>query len=66
VNRGERVGSGGGVVAEGEDTKVVVIPFARALSMITRGEITDAKTMIALQYLALHRAGSQDEGLPNP
>lgn len=48
-------GKGGGVVAEGEDTQVVVLPFREALDMVARGEICDAKTIIALQYLALHK-----------
>ena len=34
--------------------------------MIGRGAISDAKTIIALEYLALHRAGDQDLGLANP
>jgi hypothetical protein len=47
-------------VAEGEDTRVVVLPFHEAMDMIARGEIRDAKTIIALQHLALVRAGSAD------
>jgi ADP-ribose diphosphatase len=55
-----RVGRGGGVVAEGEDTQVVVVPFREVLAMVARGDICDAKTIIALQYLALRLGG---EGL---
>jgi ADP-ribose pyrophosphatase len=46
------VGTGGGVVSEGEDTQVVVLPFEEALGSLDRGEIQDAKTVLALQYLA--------------
>jgi len=57
VDQRGRVGQGGGVVAEGEDIQVVVVPFQEALEMIARGEIRDGKTIIALQYLALRKAG---------
>ena len=58
VDHRRRTGKGGGVVAEGEDTQVVVLPFREAMDMIASGEICDAKTIIALEYLALLRAGS--------
>ena len=57
VGQAERINSGGGVAAEGEDIQVVVVPFSEAMSMISQGKICDAKTIIALQHLALHRAG---------
>jgi GDP-mannose pyrophosphatase NudK len=57
VDSRQRAGEGGGVSAEGEDTQVVVLPFREALDMVTRGEICDAKTIIALQHLALLKAG---------
>ena len=49
----QRIGKGGGVVAEGEDTQVMVLAFREAMDMIASGEISDAKTIIALQHLAL-------------
>jgi nudix-type nucleoside diphosphatase (YffH/AdpP family) len=55
VDRRERAGSGGGVAAEGENTQVVVLPFGKAMNMLARGKIQDAKTIVALQYLALHK-----------
>ncbi len=58
VDHRQRIGKGGGVVAEGEDTQVVVFPFREAMDMIARGEIRDAKTIIALQHLALVKAGN--------
>jgi len=58
VDHDQRTGKAGGVVAEGEDTQVVVLPFREAMDMIARGEIGDAKTVIALQHLALLKAGN--------
>lgn len=46
------IAAGGGVVAEGEDTQVVVLPFTEALKKVDDGEFEDAKTILALQYLA--------------
>ncbi|MCX6028685.1 MAG: NUDIX domain-containing protein [Chloroflexi bacterium] len=57
VDRGQRAAAGGGVIAEGEDTQVVVLPLRQALEMIAHDEICDAKTIIALQHLALRNAG---------
>jgi len=58
VEHDQHISKGGGVVAEGEDTQVVVLPFREAMDMVARGEIRDAKTIIALQHLALVKAGS--------
>jgi len=49
-----RVSAGGGLVAEGEDIEVVELPLAEALAKIDSGEITDGKTIMLLQFLALH------------
>ena len=57
VDHRQRAGKGGGV-AEGEDVQVVVLSFQEAMDMIVRGEIRDAKTIIALQHLALLKAGN--------
>jgi ADP-ribose pyrophosphatase len=46
----------GGLVEEEEDILLRVFTFDEALAMAARGEIVDAKTVIALQYLALRRA----------
>lgn len=43
----------GGLAEEGEDTALVRLPLAEALAMVARGQIRDAKTLIALQHLAL-------------
>ena len=47
------VGPGGGIAEEGEDIEVLHIRFDDALAMIRTGEISDAKTVILLQQLAL-------------
>lgn len=51
---GDRVNAGGGKHDEGEDIEVLDVPFDEAYSMIASGGIVDAKTIILLQYAALH------------
>jgi nudix-type nucleoside diphosphatase (YffH/AdpP family) len=55
-----RVSSGGGDQAEGEDIEIVELTFDQALAMINRGEIFDAKTLILLQHLANEIAGATE------
>jgi ADP-ribose pyrophosphatase len=57
VDHRRRVAEGGGVPAEGEDIQIAVLPFSQAMDLVARGEINDAKTIIALQHLALRKAG---------
>jgi nudix-type nucleoside diphosphatase (YffH/AdpP family) len=47
-------GEGGGIAEEGEDIEVLELPFPKALAMIGTGEIADAKTIMLLQWAALH------------
>jgi nudix-type nucleoside diphosphatase (YffH/AdpP family) len=49
-----RVSSGGGLAEEGEDIEVLELPIDAALAMIPDGRIVDAKTIMLLQYAALH------------
>ena len=49
-----KVSDGGGHFEEGEDIEVLELPFAQALAMLETGEINDGKTVILLQYAALH------------
>jgi nudix-type nucleoside diphosphatase (YffH/AdpP family) len=49
-----RIGDGGGLEAEGEDIEVLELPIDQALAMIADGRIQDAKTIMLLQYAALH------------
>ena len=48
----DRVSSGGGDQAEGEDIEIVELSFNEAFSMIDGDEILDGKTLILLQHLA--------------
>lgn len=45
----------GGLVHEGEDIRVVLLPTEKALEMLRAGEIEDAKTIIALQWLEIRQ-----------
>ena len=49
-----RIGDGGGLADEGEDIEVLELAIDEALTMITDGRIVDAKTIMLLQYAALH------------
>lgn len=51
---GDRVSSGGGNEAEGEDIAVLEVGIDEALAMIRSGAIRDGKTIMLLQYAALH------------
>lgn len=55
-----RVDAGGlggihGVAAEGEDIRVHVVSFAKAMELLAAGRIDSATSIIALQWLALNR-----------
>lgn len=49
-----KVSDGGGMEEEGEDIGVIELPFDEALEMITKGTLVDGKTIMLLQYAALH------------
>jgi nudix-type nucleoside diphosphatase (YffH/AdpP family) len=49
-----KIGRGGGLEGEGEDIEVLELPFAEALGMVAAGVIQDGKTIMLLQYAALH------------
>lgn len=49
-----KVADGGGVQAEGEDIEVLELPFGDAMDMVAGGTICDGKTIMLLQYAALH------------
>ena len=53
LHQAERVGQGGGLQSEHEDIQLLHLPLREALAMIRRGEILDAKTIMALQQLQL-------------
>ena len=49
-----KIGSGGGLASEGEDIEVLELSIDEALAMVASGRIADAKTIMLLQYAALH------------
>ena len=51
VNQKDRIYKGGGLAEEGENIELVEIPIKGAFEMLKSGEISDAKTIIALQWL---------------
>jgi nudix-type nucleoside diphosphatase (YffH/AdpP family) len=53
-NAVSRIGTGGGIEAEGEDIEVLELAFDEAMAMVRDGEIVDGKTIMLLQYAALH------------
>lgn len=48
VSLGQRVASGGGLAAEGEDVRLRLLGREEALGHVRRGAIRDAKTIVAL------------------
>ncbi|SIS63450.1 nudix-type nucleoside diphosphatase, YffH/AdpP family [Zobellia uliginosa] len=50
-----KVGAGGGAADETENIEVLEYPFETAMAMIASGEIKDAKTILLLQYAAIHK-----------
>lgn len=53
-NSKKKVGQGGGKKEETEEIEVLEIDFSEALSMIEKGKIKDAKTIILLQYAVIN------------
>jgi ADP-ribose pyrophosphatase len=43
------------VAAEGEDIKVHVLPFAKALAWLDQGRLNVASTLLVMQWLARHQ-----------
>ncbi len=50
----QHVGGGGGLPQGGEDILLRTFELNEALAMIEDGRVVDAKTVLALQFLALH------------
>ncbi|MGJ7037813.1 ADP-ribose pyrophosphatase [Shinella sp. BE166] len=55
IDATKRDGKGGGVDGEGEDIEIVEMPIDEAYGLIATGGIQDAKTIVLLQWLTLHR-----------
>ncbi|MDP3313877.1 NUDIX domain-containing protein [Lutibacter sp.] len=49
-----KITSGGGLVEESEEIEVIELDFYKALTMVSTGEICDAKTIILLQYAKIN------------
>ncbi|WP_291117638.1 NUDIX domain-containing protein [Flavobacterium sp. UBA6135] len=49
-----KIGDGGGLEEEHEEIEVLEIDFEIALTMVEKGEINDAKTVVLLQYAKLN------------
>jgi type II secretory pathway component PulF len=49
-----KVSEGGGLAEEHENIEVLEYTFNEAYQMITSGEITDAKTIMLLQYAKIN------------
>lgn len=53
LRQAERVSSGGGLPESGEDIRVATLSLDEALAMIRQEAIVDAKTILALQFVAM-------------
>ncbi len=60
----DRIAAGGGNPSEGEDIDAFELGIAEALAMIADGAIRDAKTIMLLQYAALHLFPGEALSLP--
>ncbi len=60
IGEPDRLSEGGGMLEEGEEIEVLEMPLYTAMTMVASGEIADAKTVMLLQHLALHRAALLD------
>lgn len=56
------IGGVHGAEHEGEDIKVHVVPIVKAFDMMDRGEIKNAITLIALQWLRIHYHDLKNQG----
>lgn len=61
VSAADRVAAGGGIHTEGEDIHTLLIPLPKLHKMLQHHEITDAKTLIGLQWLLLNFSRLQGE-----
>jgi nudix-type nucleoside diphosphatase (YffH/AdpP family) len=60
-NESMKTSNGGGLEDEQESIEVLEVPFTRAVEMVNSGEIKDAKTIMLVQYLQLHRIMEQTD-----
>ncbi|WP_299122738.1 NUDIX domain-containing protein [uncultured Winogradskyella sp.] len=50
-----RINEGGGLDSEDEEIEVLEMPFSKAIKMIEKEEIIDAKTIMLLQYVQINK-----------
>ena len=50
-----KVNAGGGLETEGEEIEVLEMPFIKAIEMLKKGEIKDAKTIMLLQHAQINQ-----------
>ena len=55
VSDSQKKSEGGGLAEEGEDVKLVELPFTQALQMVTSGEIKDVKTIVLLLHAQVNK-----------
>src|SRR5687767_14488282 len=55
VSPKDHISEGGGVIKEGEHIRVLLMDIQEALRKISSGQIMDAKTIIGLQWLQIHK-----------
>lgn len=58
VDKASRIGSGGGLAAEGEDIQLRYLELAEAWAALDAGKIRDAKTFIGLTWMRARLMGS--------
>jgi nudix-type nucleoside diphosphatase (YffH/AdpP family) len=51
----DKIDNGGGLLSENEEIEVIETSFVDALKMIENKEIIDARTIMLLQYLQIHK-----------
>ena len=49
-----KIEQGGGLESEQEDIEVLEMSFSKAIDLLNEGKITDAKTIMLLQYAIIH------------
>ena len=50
-----------GIESEGEDIRIIRMPVDEAIAMVRAGELLDAKTVVALQWLELALARGEND-----
>lgn len=51
----DKIDNGGGIEVEGEEIEVLELPFDKAFKMINTHAIIDARTIMLLQYIKIHK-----------